>query len=178
MDTRIYFARCIAANGADMGAIKIGCSCDVERRQSQVETLLPFSMETIATCPGDFFDEYLLHFWLRNDRISGEYFHDRGEVMRLAERATRTGKFPLDIEIRRPDDWTDWVKMSDAIQFMDQYGLTLADVAGESQSKLRTYDQHIKKDDVPNRRFVAALIVAALRKGNAVRWPSDFARAA
>ncbi len=169
----IYFAQCIAPNGMDMGAIKIGCSYGVGSRLSSISNQVPFACKRLATCPGEMFEESVLHAWLRHERIRGEFFHDGGETRRLVDLVAVTGKFPLAID---PMDLTRplaWLQPSNVERFMDVHGLTLAEAAAFAGGKLRSYEIQIKAG-VPSRRFVAALVVAALKKGHRVNWDSDF----
>lgn len=171
-DCRVYFARCVAVNGADMEAVKIGCSWHVPHRLKSIEALVPFDCELIASVPGDMFLEYTVHMWFRADRIAGEYFRATPRVIDFIERAKATGKVPLRISVTGDDG--PWLHMPAAIAFMNRHGLTVADVAAVSGSQVKSYQAHLEKAERPNRRFVAAMTVAALERGHRVFWPRDF----
>lgn len=171
-ERRIYFARCIAANGADMGAIKIGCSWHFRERAASISAQVPFRCEVLTTCPGEMFEESALHMWLKADHIRGEFFHDRGEVRRFVELVRQTDAMPITIEPNRPP-WP-WVKKPGVLNFMAVHGLSLSDATKVSGALLKSYEVMMNSTKGPSRRFVAALTVAALRKGHVVDWQSDF----
>ena len=163
----IYFGRCVAANGADMGAIKIGCSARVEERIAAISTQVPFTCEKLATCPGGWFAEEVLHMWLRADQIRGEFFHDRGETRRLTNLVAATGELPFMVP-----DVPHWeISSVVALAFMAAHGITAATIAALTGGKVKSYEAMLATQVLPSRRVVAALTVAAIQKQQAVDWP-------
>ena len=88
---RVYFARCIGPTGDPIGAYKIGYSHGWNERVKQIGSGLPFTVEVDATVLGGRVMETALHLTLKEDCISGEYFHARGKVLELVERCATTG---------------------------------------------------------------------------------------
>lgn len=171
-DPVVYFAQCFAsANGADMGTIKVGCTRNVGGRMNWLKSGEPFEGKIIATCPGEFFEEAALHSWLKADCLRGEYYHDRGEVRRLADLTAATGRMPL--PITRAEICHTWITMAQAEDFLRRHGLERDEVISLSGMYPATFDARIKQR-VPSRSFVADLITAALRKGHSVDFERDF----
>lgn len=167
---RVYFARCYTAKGADMGAIKVGCSYHVPNRLLAVECNQPFNLRLVGTCPGTLFEEAVAHLWLKSHRIGGEFFHDHPDVVSFMEEAITKQVFPLGISVAREH----MPSAEEAKYFMQRHGLTIADLAAATGVRsTMTYAPPFKRGVAPNRRIVAAMMVAALRKGQRINWPRD-----
>jgi hypothetical protein len=167
----VYFARCFTARGLDMSAIKIGCSYHLPDRLDALACNLPFDCRLITQCPGSLFEEAIAHLWLKSHRIAGEYFHDAPEVLDFVSEVERTGRFPLKLSVASEYPLP---TMAEARNFMARHGLVVADLAAASGVQSPSgYAGMIKRDLKPNRRFIAAMVVAALRKGRRVHWRSD-----
>jgi hypothetical protein len=174
MSQRVYFARCVAANGADMEAIKIGCSWGVTSRLKSIEANVPFDCQFLTDAPGDMFVESAVHMWFRGDRIAGEYFRSSPSLCAFIEEVRQSGEIPLRIRCRKEFDGP-WITMDGVRAFMARHGLTVHDIVSVSGGKVVSCEMHMKQAERPNRRFAAALTVAALERGKRVRWPEDFA---
>lgn len=174
-ERRVYFARCIAANGVDMGAIKVGCSFYGVKRLHALSVNEPFDLELIGSFPGEMFEEAAMHCWLRKERIGGEYFHVGGEASRCAEIVAQTGRNPLPMSMEPPSGTAGkWITWDEVTAFMGRAGVTVEEVAEAAGSRLVSYRAHMKHSATPNRKFVAGLTVAAIRKGFEVRWEAPF----
>jgi hypothetical protein len=169
-DSQVYFARCLTANGADMGAIKIGCTYSLDVRLVAIGHSLPFHCEVITSCAGTMFEESAVHLWLADHRISGEYFHDAPEVLRFVAAVQEKRKLPLHLTIRNEYPFP---SMDEAFNFMARHGLAADDLSALTRTRTVTYQNMIARRDKPNRRFIAALMVAALKKGHHVDWRRD-----
>lgn len=161
--SNIYFARCVAENGADMGAIKIGCSFNYGRRIKMVNAGLPFTCELLAHCPGDMLVENVIHFALRSHKIRGEFFRSDEPVMAMVSSVAKTGLPPF-------PDLPETVKfhvpnMDQAREFMRRHDLTIEQMAEITGVRAKSYEIHMQKSNAPNRRFVSALVVCAMEKG-------------
>lgn len=174
MKWEVYFARCVAPNGADMGAIKIGCSHRLDSRITQLSAGEPFRCELLTKFQGTSFSEAAIHFLLRAHKIRGEYFHAEPPVMEMVNRVKRTGVNPLPIKERGEKAPYVWMKMPQVVSFMERHDISAADVADVTGAREKTYANHITKNPIPNRRFVAALTVAAIERGHEVEWPHSF----
>jgi hypothetical protein len=171
-DCSVYFARCFTTRGMDIGAIKIGSSHYVAHRLDAISTNQPYDCRLIGTCPGNMLEEYAAHLWLRPYRISGEYFHADPEVMDFVERACTSNQFPLPVH-----DANEYLpSAAEARNFLECHGLTLEDLAATSGSKVASYKTAFNNDTRPTRRMIAAMMVAALRKGHVIRWQADLSR--
>jgi hypothetical protein len=170
MTRQVYFARCIAANGADMGAIKIGCSYQPLDRVGAVSALQPYECKLLATCAGTMLEEAIAHLWLREHRIAGEFFHDTPEVMAFVDEVIRTGAFPVRFRIGASEYLP---SMAEATAFMARHGLVVDEMQALTGATSTTYRDQIKLGKRPNRRFIAAMMVAALRRGHRINWPQD-----
>lgn len=167
---RVYFARCFTARGVDMHAIKIGCSFNLPHRLDGVTCCQPYDCKLIATVPGELFEEAVCHLWLKSHRIAGEYFHDDPEVMEFIAACERDGKLPLPMLVSR-DHLPD---ADEARNFMARHELTIADLArAAGVQSPRSYEVQLKPGKSPNRRFIAAMMTAALRKGRSIDWLAD-----
>lgn len=171
MRSRVYFARAIAANGLDMGVIKIGSSTNPEQRVGAVGVQLPFHCELIASVPGDLFVERAVQMWHRADKVRGEFFHARGEVLATVAHAKATGCLPFPLT-EGPGDWN--FRQLNLPLFMEQRGITFKDLAEYAGANANYYKKKLELDPTGNRHILASIVVAALRKGQSVSWPSDF----
>lgn len=171
----VYFARCVAANGADMEAIKIGLSYDPPARIASVGSLLPFTCEFIGSTPGCLFAENFIHMWLREEAIGGEYFHARGETLRVADHVARTGELPPDMRaIQIADETIVDFRTVEPSTFMHRHKITFEDTEKLAGVGADYHRKLIERKPKGNRRFLAALAVTAVRKGRSVYWPRDF----
>ncbi len=169
--TTIYFAACKAPNGSDIGAIKVGCSANVKKRAKALSAGQPYTCTILATCPGSFLEEAVLHEWLRADQISGEFFHDTAEVRRLISSTRETSRMPVRIEAGTVP--LRWIDQGGTANFMAAHGLTV-DEAVKLTGRHVAFFMAGLRQKVPSRRLVASLAVAALKKGHAVNWEADF----
>lgn len=169
--TSVYFAECIGPNGSPMGAIKIGCSARVARRIGQLSSGQPYTCKLLVSFPGHLLDEALMHEWLRDDQISGEFFADTPAVrdVIMSARETQGMPFPVEgAEVRLADVGAGGVRT-----FMAMHGLTVAEAAALTGRAAVFYDAGLAQK-TPPRALVASLAVAALRKGRRVEWDFDF----
>ncbi len=167
----VYFAGCYAPDGYDMKVVKIGCANDPAQRVQMVQTGQPFDCRLLAQMPGDTFMEYFVHMWLRDERISGEYFHMRGKTIELVNYVARHGRHPFPIEKVGPEGWFTTL---DLVQFMDRHDIDLADVKKHAGITCNGYEALLKREKCGNRRFLAALCVTAVKRGISIAWPTDF----
>jgi hypothetical protein len=170
MTRQVYFARCIAANGADMGAIKIGCSYHPLDRVGAVSALQPYDCRVLASCPGTMLEESVAHLWLRDHRIAGEFFRDAPEVMAFVDEVAGHGRFPERLAIGASEYLPN---MTQAKNFMARHSVGVDEMQALTGATSSAYRDQIKLGKNPNRRFIAAMIVAALRRGHRVNWPQD-----
>lgn len=166
----IYFAQCVAPNGTDMGAVKVGWSKKPEQRVKDVPDSQPFNCELLAVCRGDLFEEAAFHAWLEADLIRGEYFYDRAEVRRLIG-LCRTGQFPLAIAENHLR--STWITMDGISNFMALHGLDVPALVKLAGGREAFYASRLKQR-IPSRRLVGHMVVAALRKGRSVDPDADF----
>ena len=169
--TSIYFAECIAPDGKPIGAVKIGCSSNVKVRAQKLSAGQPYICNVLASCPGGFLEEAFLHEWLRTDRIDGEFFRDTAEVRRLAASTRETQRFPLPVVVGSVP--LRWIDQSGVFNFLVAHDLPL-EQAAELTGRDPVFFEAGSRQKVPQRRFVAALAVAAVRKGDTVDWSADF----
>ena len=93
---RVYFLRPVGMKGP----IKIGCSCEPEKRLRSVEIWSPQLLEIIATAPGDHDHENVLHQMFGDDRLHGEWFHPSERLTSVIDHALSTGHLPpLDMSL-------------------------------------------------------------------------------
>lgn len=169
--TYLYFAACIGPDGADLGAIKIGCSGDVKRRTDRLSAGQPYTCKLLACCPGAFLEEAVIHEWLHADQISGEFFHDGPAVQLLISRTRETSRMPLAVHSGSVP--LRWIDQSGVANFIAAHGLTLSEAAALTGRRLDFFEAGVRQK-TPPRRVVAALAVAAIRKGGTVDWTTDF----
>lgn len=165
MTWALYFAKCVAANGADMGAIKIGCSYRMTHRLADISRNEPFDLELIASCAGDMFQESAVHMWFREHRIGGEFFRDHPDVIEFAQEAQRLGRIPLPIS--EAEGW--WLTCDEVAAFLDRHKITHDDIAAVAGTRPASVGYALKKPQ-PNRRLVGAVCIAAIEKGAKVSW--------
>jgi hypothetical protein len=169
--TSIYFAECIAPDGKPFGAVKIGCSHNVKVRLQKLSAGQPYSCNVLASCPGGFLEEAFLHEWLRADQISGEFFRDTAEVRSLASSTRETNRFPLPVVVGSVP--IRWIDQSGVGNFLAAHDLTV-EQAVELTGRDPMFFAAGLRQKVPQRRLVASLAVAAVRKGDTVDWSADF----
>lgn len=171
--SHVYFARCISWNGADLDAIKIGLSVWPQHRVRAVASQQPFVCELIGQFPGDMFAEYFVHMWLRQHKLGGEFFKAEGEVLRLADHARKTGELPFPIFEENPNrPWTfQAIRIDD---YMERHSITFDDIEADAGVAGDYHRKHFARGGGPNRRFLAALAVCAVKRGLEVHWPLDF----
>lgn len=168
---KVYFAKCFLTDGRDMDAVKIGCATYPEHRIKSVAANQPFRVELVTHMPGDMFMEHFLHMWLRGDRISGEFFHLRGETHRILQHVMQHGTHPFPIRWTAPEGT---FATLDVVQFMERHGISVDQVRTASGTRLRSYEAILKNERCGNRRFLAALAVTAVKRGVEIDWPNDF----
>jgi hypothetical protein len=168
---KVYFGKCFSLDGYDLKVVKIGCAGNPEQRVRQVQTGQPFRVELAAFMPGDMFLEFFIHMWLREEAVSGEFFRLGSETARLLDHVKETGTHPFPIIWSEPEGW---FKTLDVVQFMGRHDITLSEVRKLSGATCKAYDVLLKKERCGNRRFLAALAVAAVKKGIQIDWPKDF----
>lgn len=168
---KVYFATCHAPDGYDMKVVKIGCAADPEKRVKMVQTGQPFDCRLVTSMPGDLFMEYFVHMWLRQERISGEFFHMRGRAVELIDYVSRHRRHPFPLKNTGPERS---FRTLDVVQFMDRHGISLADVKKAAGITCNGYEALLKKEKCGNRRFLAALCVTAVKRGVSIAWPRDF----
>lgn len=169
--SRVYFARCLTWSGQDMMAIKVGLAIDPVKRAKSVCSQQPYECELVATVPGDSFIEHFVQMWLRAYHLGGEYFRAEGETIRLMDHAREHGELPLPVSERQLG-----VKFSelDVSGFMARNHLTFRDVEALSGTARGHYQKRFERTGYMNRRMLAALAVAAVKRGVSVQWPLDF----
>lgn len=170
-DGKVYFAGCYAPDGYDMRVVKIGCAGDPEKRVKSVKVGQPFECRLLTWMPGDIFMEYFVHFWLRADHLTGEFFRWRGETARVIEHVRQFGTHPFPIRWTGPEGT---FSSLDLVAFMERNGISLDDVRKESRVACKGYETMLAKERCGNRRFLAALSVTAIRRGIPLNWPRDF----
>lgn len=170
-DGFLYFAKCLAPDGYDLNVVKIGCAEKPEKRIKSVATNQPFTCELVATAPGGMFLEHFTHMWLRNHKLTGEFFHNRGEVAELMEYVRKHGRHPFPISFRGPEGW---FKTLDLVHFMDKFGISMRDVSKTAGVTFSSYDALLKREQCGNRRLLAAVSVTAVRRGFHITYPADF----
>lgn len=156
----VYFAACLGPFGQPIGAYKIGHSANIESRMRSVASTLPFSLECVATVPGGYFMETLIHLYLKDHRIRGEYFRVNDATDTFIRKAVERGQAFNYIQDEGLSDWFDLAqkaKLRDA--FLRYHKVRLeeaADYLGSSIDRCRT-DGHAMKV------ICAAAIVAQRR---------------
>ncbi len=173
MGQDVYFARCIAANGMDMQAVKIGCSYGHLNRVASIGLLLPFHCELIGAIPGCMLTEDFIHMWLDAEKIGGEYFHARGETLRVVEHVRLFGSLPSDMRGYQSATDIDTIA-ADIAGFMRRNRITFEDTERLAGVRANYHRRLIEREPHGNRRFIAALAVTAVRKGLAISWPDHF----
>lgn len=171
--TSIYFAACITPGGTLLGAIKVGCAANPAKRAMQLSSGQPYTCDVLATCPGGFLEEAVLHEWLLSESISGEFFRDGPKVRALITSVRETSCFPLPLAHAPNVRLVTWFDKLGIAHFMDAHGLTHREAAKLTGRRL-TFFQAGEAAKKPPRRYVAALAVAAIRKGHSVSWEADF----
>lgn len=78
----VYFIQC-----GPGGPIKIGVARNVKKRMAQLQTGQPYTLELLATMPGNVTVEQRLHLKLRAHRMSGEWFEPHENVLAEVRRA-------------------------------------------------------------------------------------------
>lgn len=167
----VYFAKCVTADGVDMNAVKIGCSYGFSERLSALEANMPFNCEFLCSLPGTFFLERFMHFWLRNDRIGGEYFRFCPELKKIVSSIKTTGSLPFSLTLADPK--FDDIQAIDCVSFMQERGISFRDISKHTGVIAARYRTVLNKDPSGNRRLASALAVTAVRKGQSVKWPHD-----
>ena len=89
-EKHVYFLRPVGARGP----IKIGCSCEPEKRVRGVEIWSPLKLEIAAFVPGGHREESILHQMFGADRLHGEWFSNSNQLSSVIEFCVRTGKLP------------------------------------------------------------------------------------
>lgn len=170
---RVYFAKCIGPTGDPIGAYKIGCSYGWNFRTKQISAAMPFSLEVEATVQGGFVMETAIHLCLKEDCISGEYFHARGEVLEFVKRCATTGS-----PFARINDaaGTDGMPDGSLEAFMKFHEVSLHDACSVLGVSVKDYEKKVAKGSFRSRKIVAAVALAAARRGQYVNWPSDALR--
>lgn len=117
--------------------------------------------------------EKALHLCLKDDCISGEYFHARGKVLELVDRCIATGS-----PFARIKDTAGSEQLPEgALQaFMEFHGVTLADACAVLGFAAKDYEKRASKKSYRSSKVVAAVALVAARRGQHVNWPSDALR--
>lgn len=168
---KVYFARCIGPSGEPLGAYKIGCSHGWNERIKQIASGLPFTLEVDAVTQGGFMMERALHLYLEEYRISGEYFHARGEVLETVKRCMETGNpFVLAmIKDLGPKEVPDGALSG----FMRYHGIELSEVCEFLGIKQKEYEKRAEKPGFRSSKVAAAVAIIAAVNGQYVEWPTD-----
>lgn len=170
-NSNVYFADCETVDGIDMGVVKVGLSHKPEERVRMVTTTEPFICKLVCHTPGDMFLEYFCHMWLNNDHVAGEYFRRSDEVKRLIASIKDTGSLPFPIEFVEPEGF--FIHL-DVAGYMDRNGISFRDVEKATGITTQHYRKILAKKKCGNRRLLAAVSVAAVKKGLTVHWARDF----
>ncbi|TCL70615.1 GIY-YIG nuclease family protein [Rhizobium sp. BK251] len=170
---RVYFARCIGPTGDPIGAYKIGCSYGWNERAKQIGSGMPFTVEIEATVLGGYVMEKALHISLKEDCISGEYFHARGRVLEFVKRCATTGSPYLNI---KDTAGTDTLPEGALQAFMTFHGVTLAEACAVLGFRESDYEKRASKKSYRSSKVVAAVAIVAARRGQYVNWPTDALR--
>lgn len=168
---KVYFARCIAPSGEPLGAYKIGCSHGWNDRIKQIVSGLPFTLEVDAVTQGGFMMERALHLYLEEYRISGEYFHARGEVLETVKRCVDTGS-PFQSSLIKdlgPREVPDGALKG----FMDYHGVEVSQVCEFLGIKQKEYEKRAEKPGFRSSKVAAAVAIIAAQCGQYVEWPTD-----
>jgi hypothetical protein len=169
---QVYFAECIGPNGQPIGAYKIGCSHGWSDRLKQISSGLPFSLELRALVLGDLVMEKICHIALKDHCISGEYFHASEKVVKVAERAAKTGRaFPMIEDLGESRVPEGAVKA-----FMEYHGVDLGEVCEILGFQASQYEKRLANSKYKSRNMVAAVAVVANRREQYVCWPTDAMR--
>lgn len=89
-EKNVYFMRPVG----ERGPVKIGCSCEPEKRLRSVEIWSPLKLEIAAFVPGGHREESILHQMFGADRLHGEWFNCSEQLASVIEFCIRTGKLP------------------------------------------------------------------------------------
>ena len=77
----VYFIR-----NSESGHIKIGTSEDPEGRLGQLQSAHSAALELIAVVSGDASHEAIIHEWLSDYRIRGEWFRPEADLLAAIEK--------------------------------------------------------------------------------------------
>lgn len=166
---KVYFGRCIGPSGEDMGAYKIGCSHGWNERIKQVVAGLPFTIEVDAITQGGFFLEKALHIYLKEEKISGEYFHARGKVLDVVALCKKTGSPFHHIRDLGPGTVPDGALKG----FMDYHGVTTSELCEYLGYKESEFVKRSAKPSFRSSTVTAAIALIAAEYGQYVSWPTD-----
>lgn len=166
---RVYFAKCFGPKGDPIGAYKIGCSYGHDLRVKQLTANLPFTAEIVASVPGGFVLEAICHIPLKDEHISGEYFHASERLERIVENAVNEG-FAFDYIT---DLGTREVPAGALQAFMKYHDVSLDDFCKVLGVSPKQYEKHLSRPRYNPRKVVAAIAIIASRRRQYVNWPND-----
>lgn len=167
---RVYFARCIGPTGEPIGAYKIGCSHGWNERVKQVASNLPFTLEVEATVQGGYVMEKVIHILLKHEKISGEYFHARGDVVSFVQTCAERGSpFWYISDVGGSDTLPDGALHA----FMRYHGVTLAEACRELGVSLSSMESRAAKKSYSASKIIAAVAIVAAHRQQYVNWPTD-----
>ena len=170
-NSNVYFAKCFTHNGVDMQMIKVGLSYQPDIRADYLRSEMPFKFELLCSTPGDMFVEYFVHIWLREHKVSKEYFAQCEETDRIIKHVKTTGKLPFPIKFVSKEGMFSELR---PLNYMAKHGISFREIEQLSGVSTQHHKKRLEKEPAGNRRFLAALAVTAVKKGLTINWARDF----
>lgn len=107
----IHYVYLIACHGPSENYVKIGMTCNLKRRISQIQTGCPFRVAHAFAVPSEYWEEArglekLLHMLLRPQRLRGEWYRGNAtffSVLNAVLRRVNSGGFSYEELLEMPD---------------------------------------------------------------------------
>lgn len=107
----IHYVYLIACHGPSETYVKVGMTCNLKRRISEVQTGCPFQIAHAFAIPSEYWEEArglekLLHMLLREQRLRGEWYRGTEtffSVLDTVLRRINSGGFSYDELLEMPD---------------------------------------------------------------------------
>lgn len=168
----VYFATCWLPNGVDTGMIKVGVSVDTESRLPGLGTGNPLDHRLFGEVPGDYFSECLAHLILRPFKVRGEYFWFTPDCRAVVEQMI--SQECVHASVADGGEPRFCVAMMDVRSGMRRLRVSLDELAVSYGRRTSVFKTLQDNKPVFSRPLMAAVVLAAVKKGRRVVMPDDF----
>lgn len=146
MQTFVYFI----ADSADR-FVKIGVGSNLEMRLRELQVGNPLTLRVVHSFVGSFFEEKELHQRFRAERVRGEWFHFRGEVVRYLA-SEPLAPCPSPFQTRGQEMLAKWMRDESLTQVLaaERLGVSQQQVSGWLGGRMPTIQSALLISRVAN----------------------------